>query len=228
MTPEKLPPEPERPSAKAAERLQVIVDAAERAALSVIDDAEKEAERYLEEAKARADRIAAERLRETAEELEKRGGGERETVPGSSAASNTGSPFKPTPAAPGREAEEAAVDGEALRESDDDRNLTPSEEDSRPVEPPRVSERPVERLKVAPDPSEEGSRAAEPPEVKPDRPRAVPASHSSKPGSAAARLLATQMAVSGASRQEIEMRLRSGFEIEDTGEILDAILGPEE
>ena len=44
-------------------------------------------------------------------------------------------------------------------------------------------------------------------------------------GSAAARLLATQMAVSGSSREEIEMRLRNGFEIEDTSEILDAILG---
>jgi len=47
-------------------------------------------------------------------------------------------------------------------------------------------------------------------------------------GSAGARLLATQMAVSGSSREEIEQRLRSGFEIEDTSEILDAILGPEE
>lgn len=47
-------------------------------------------------------------------------------------------------------------------------------------------------------------------------------------GSAGARLLATQMAVSGADREEIEARLRSGFEIEDTSEILDAILGPED
>lgn len=46
--------------------------------------------------------------------------------------------------------------------------------------------------------------------------------------SAGARLLATQMAVSGSSRREIEARLRSGFEIEDTGSILDAILGPED
>ncbi len=46
-------------------------------------------------------------------------------------------------------------------------------------------------------------------------------------GSAGARLLATQMAVSGAERAEIESRLRNGFEIEDTSEILDAILGPE-
>jgi cell division septum initiation protein DivIVA len=47
-------------------------------------------------------------------------------------------------------------------------------------------------------------------------------------GSAGARLLATQMAVSGAEREEIEERLRSGFEVEDASEILDAILGPEE
>jgi len=47
-------------------------------------------------------------------------------------------------------------------------------------------------------------------------------------GSAGARLLATQMAVSGAERAEIEARLRDGFEIDDTSEILDAILGPKE
>jgi phytoene dehydrogenase-like protein len=47
-------------------------------------------------------------------------------------------------------------------------------------------------------------------------------------GSSAARLLATQMAVSGSTRKEIEARLRNAFEIEDTAEILDAILGPED
>lgn len=46
--------------------------------------------------------------------------------------------------------------------------------------------------------------------------------------SAGARLLATQMAVSGSSRAEIAERLRRGFDIEETDEILDAILGPEE
>jgi cell division septum initiation protein DivIVA len=45
---------------------------------------------------------------------------------------------------------------------------------------------------------------------------------------AGARLLATQMAVSGSSREEIGARLRNGFEIEDTDAILDAILGPED
>jgi vacuolar-type H+-ATPase subunit H len=60
----------------------------------------------------------------------------------------------------------------------------------------------------------------------------APVPSSPEPGrrsdSAGARLLATQMAVSGSSRREIEARLRSGFEIEDTGSILDAILGPED
>lgn len=57
-------------------------------------------------------------------------------------------------------------------------------------------------------------------DAKPQAPR--------RSGSAGARLLATQMAVSGSDRKEIEARLRSGFEIEDTSEILDAILGPED
>lgn len=70
------------------------------------------------------------------------------------------------------------------------------------------------------------SRAAEP-YLKPveTAPEQAPVPRS---GSAGARLLATQMAVSGSSREEIEQRLRSAFEIEDTSEILDAILGQEE
>ena len=57
--------------------------------------------------------------------------------------------------------------------------------------------------------------------------REMPSALPGRASSAGARLLATQMAVSGSSREEIEARLRSGFEIEDTSEILDAILGPE-
>jgi cell division septum initiation protein DivIVA len=160
---EKIPPEPRPPSTNAAERLAAIVDAAERAALSVIDDAEKEARRYLEEAKARADLIVAERLREAADALEsRRGAGAAE------------------PRLRSVEPEQAAAEEE------------PEQADDAP--PPPLEE--------------------------------VPAPQHS--GSAAARLLATQMAVSGAGRKEIEMRLRNGFDIEDTSEILDAILGPEE
>jgi len=72
---------------------------------------------------------------------------------------------------------------------------------------------------------------APPPEnhLRPVEPEGEPAAPlGPRSTSAGARLLATQMAVSGSSRAEIEQRLRDGFDIEDTSEILDAILGPEE
>ncbi len=145
MSSKKRPPEPRGLTSSTAERLAAIVDAAEQAASKVIDDAEEQARRQLQDAGARADRLAAERLRALADELD-------------------------PPATPRREGHLRSV--EATSE---------------------------------PDP--------------PSGPRS---------GSAGARLLATQMAVSGSSREEIEQRLRSGFDIEDTREILDAILGPEE
>ncbi len=83
------------------------------------------------------------------------------------------------------------------------------------LDPPRSGERLTGHLK----PVESVELEDEEPAPEPLAPR--------RNGSAGARLLATQMAVSGASREEIEQRLRSGFEIDDTSEILDAILGPE-
>lgn len=95
-------------------------------------------------------------------------------------------------------------------------------------------ERPVEG--GAEPEAEEESQAAEPdaPREAP-RLRAVtqpeapsPAPEAVQGDAAGARLLATQMAVSGSSREEIEEQLRNRFEIEDTTPILDAILGPED
>jgi hypothetical protein len=73
-------------------------------------------------------------------------------------------------------------------------------------------------------PAERGERRLRPvqPAAGPEEPQPLRRSTS-----AGARLLATQMAISGASRDEIEERLRNGFDIVDTGEILEAILGPE-
>ena len=69
------------------------------------------------------------------------------------------------------------------------------------------------------EPGPEPEAPAEPAEPRPD---------GAERTAAGARLLATQMAVSGNSRGEIEEKLRSGFDIEDTAPILDAILGPED
>jgi hypothetical protein len=80
------------------------------------------------------------------------------------------------------------------------------------VDPVELEPRPVE---PEPHPVEEGPAPAASPRLQQESP-------------AGARLLATQMAVSGNSREEIAARLRNGFEIEDTDAILDAILGPED
>jgi cell division septum initiation protein DivIVA len=85
----------------------------------------------------------------------------------------------------------------------------------------------AERLRAIADELDPPAAPSQPSHLKPvaDVPQAEPSRRS---GAAGARLLATQMAVSGASREEIEARLRSGFQIGDASEILDAILGPEE
>lgn len=89
---------------------------------------------------------------------------------------------------------------------------------SSPGMPERQERREAPRLRaVAPEPAPPAEPESPEPEPEPRRPDA--------PG---ARLLATQLAVSGSSREEIAKRLRNGFEIEDTDAILDAILGPEE
>ncbi|HEY7255913.1 MAG TPA: hypothetical protein VH476_04445 [Solirubrobacterales bacterium] len=151
MNASKLPPErrDSDPVSEAAERLAEIVRAAERAAASVIDDAERQAQSRIDEAQERADRIAAERLRAIADELDP----------------------------------------------------PPAEEGWRPQ---------LRTVESVPEHADEGE---------PSKRRA---------GEAGARLLATQMAVSGASRKEIENRLRNGAGIEDPTSLLDAILGPEE
>ena len=156
MNASKVPPEKRGsdPVSGAADRLSEIVRAAERAAAAVIDDAERQAQIRIDEAQERADRIAANRLRALADELDPESAG--------------------------------------------------------PEERPRL--RTVEPI---PEPSE----GAEPAE------RVEPARRADEAG---ARLLATQMAVSGASRKEIENRLRNGAGIEDPAPLLDAILGPEE
>ncbi len=87
----------------------------------------------------------------------------------------------------------------------------------------------AERLRTLADELDPPSSAPRQPHLKSVSPVPQPdAPLGPRSGSAGARLLATQMAVSGSSREEIAERLRSGFEIEDTSEILDAILGPEE
>lgn len=180
--------------ATTAERLEAIVEAAERAAEGVIDDAEAQARRYLAQAQAEADRLAEGRSSELS--------GLIETLLGQALSLR-------------REAESLQATLEEARARIEGE-----------VEPPPTEPEPTEPLA---EESEEPGRPAAP------RLRAVvfeeaPLAEAGtrRSDAAGARLLATQMAISGSSREEIAHRLRSGFEIEDADAILDAILGPED
>jgi vacuolar-type H+-ATPase subunit H len=168
-----------------AERLEAIVEAAERAAESVIDDAEAQARRYLSQAREEAAHRSEDRVSEVSDMID---------------------PLLAQATALRHDAERLQVTLEAVKA-----RIEGAEPPQAPAEDP--PEAPRLRAVASAEPA-----AEEPKLEQPDPARA---------NAAGARLLATQLAVSGSSREEIAERLRNGFEIEDTDAILDAILGPE-
>jgi cell division septum initiation protein DivIVA len=175
--------------ATTAQRLEAIVEAAERAAEGVIDDAEGQARRYLAQARAEADRLAASRVDEVSELVDSLLGQAHSLRQEAERLQAT------------LEEARARFGGE---EGQDELGQAEEREEFEPLEEVQAP-----RLRAV------ASEQA-PPEM------------SARSDSAGARLLATQMAISGSSREEIAHRLRNGFEIEDADAILDAILGPEE
>jgi vacuolar-type H+-ATPase subunit H len=205
-----------------AARLAEIVGAAEKAAKQVIDEAEEEARSRLVDAHEEADRIVAERLAGLAELTD-----------------------------------EIAAQAEALRRHSETLQRALAEAkaelggaeslggsalmgrrafDRDPV--PAPESEPDTRKPVGPALTVVGGVAGEKAKADADAPVEASANGAARPVAAGepeevatpagARLLATQMAVSGSSRAEIEARLRNGFAITDPRAILDAILGPED
>jgi vacuolar-type H+-ATPase subunit H len=206
-----------------AARLAEIVAAAELAAKQVIDEAEAEARARLSDAHEEADRIVAERLAGLAaltDEIEaqaealRRGAEALQAALGRARAEFGGAESLGGSAIMGRREPEAEADGP--------RPTGPSlKVVGAPEPPPFAPAQPSPEPPLAGQPSVPAAEPGSDPAPEPDfdsEPIGTPAG---------ARLLATQMAVSGSSRDEIAARLRSGFAIADTASILDAILGPE-
>lgn len=193
----------------AAERIAVIIDAVERAAAGVIDDAEAQAREYLAQSRRRADRIGEERLLAITE-LSNRLIDQAEEVK--------------------RQSDiliatfDQAVKG--VEGLDPDQNPGDPEPVPAPISTAAAgsgggdgSSR-IERRNHLQPVNASGEREKQPePSGKPPR--------VSNPGTAGTRLLVTQMAMSGSSRDEIESRLRHELGVQDAAPILDAILGPE-
>jgi vacuolar-type H+-ATPase subunit H len=181
-------------------RLAEIVAAAEKAAKQVIDEAEEEARSRLIDAREEADRIVTERLAGLAELTD-----------------------------------EIAAQAAALRRQSETLQRALAEAKAElgggesPGGPPLTGRRAFDR-DDDPEPAIDARKPSGPAlTVVGGAFEGRPGAESGENGSpAGARLLATQMAVSGSSRAEIAERLRTGFAIKDTGAILDAILGPEQ
>lgn len=198
-------------ASSAARRIEAIIEGAELAAERVIDDAEQQARAYLAEAEAEADRAVAERL-----------------------------------VSLGDLTDALVAQADAIRRQSE--LLTRSLQEAKE----RLEGGPGVGLQSDAAPTGSGLAGTAVPEPEPRAPylsavapavapREEPLAAEGEPGNgdeigpgrhgqgtpAGARLLATQMAVSGSSREEIAARLRNGFDIEDTDAILDAILGPE-
>jgi vacuolar-type H+-ATPase subunit H len=189
-----------------AARLAEIVAAAEKAAKQVIDEAEEEARSRLIDAHEEADRIVADRLAGLAELTD--------VIAAQAEALRLQSEALQQALAEAKAELGGAdsLDGPAVvgrRTSDRDEDSEPEPDTRKPVGPSLTVVSPAEE----PGDAREGFSGDGNSEES-----ATPAG---------ARLLATQMAVSGSSRLEIEERLRNGFAIKDTRSILDAILGPE-
>jgi hypothetical protein len=197
------------------ERVQSVLEAAERAAEGIIKDAEAEAERQIAESKARAERLVAERSRlatQLSDELLEQAATIREQSEHLIAALQRAiraveHELGAAPRAVGGATEsEAAAEGAAPERSEGagvGRNEVSARGGGLTAVPPPESPGP------AFDPSATGARGET----------------GSYDPAKAARLLATQMAVAGSSREEIETRLREEFGIDDPGGILDAVGG---
>jgi vacuolar-type H+-ATPase subunit H len=208
-----------------AARLAEIVAAAEKAARQVIDEAEEEARSRLIDAREEADRIVAERLAGLAELTDEIAAQAEALRRQSEALQQALAEAKAELG--GADAPDGSTPiGRRARDRDDDPGPDPGIR--KPVGP---------ALSIVSPSEEEGASGEEEPAAEPARNGRARPENGGEPGfngapsdnatPAGARLLATQMAVSGSSRLEIEERLRNGFAIKDTRAILDAILGPE-
>jgi vacuolar-type H+-ATPase subunit H len=202
-----------------AKRLAEIVAAAERAAKQVIDEAEEEARARIADAREEAERIVAARLAglgdltdeinaqaealvRQAEALQQALARAKAEIGGAEAPGGSATMARRDPEPP---AHKPAGPTLSVVGGLPEMPVQPSQDDRCLRDTAHVEE------SAAPPPSQDFSEEISLGNGNP----------------AGARLLATQMAVSGSSRAEIEARLRNGFEIADTRAILDAILGPE-
>lgn len=239
QTPSGGPPPLRESVSSAGERIQVIIEAAEKAAAGIIEDADAQARRYIDTSRQRADVLADERVRVMSDltdtlirqaEMVRRQSDELLAALDSARgelASRIGQELSSATAAPAG-VPPAPTQDQPPAQAPRVPHLQPVESerpDLQAVEPPAAPQ-PTPQAQPAESPTLTPQQA--PPQgTAPAAPPPPSGAQSAAPiPSDGARLLAAQMAVAGSGREEIETRLRDEFGIQDAGPILDGILGP--
>jgi hypothetical protein len=215
-------------SASVSDRIQSVIDAAERAAAEILNDAKREAKRQIEDSNRRAEQMAKDRIRsiyELTDGLVDRARNvkdQSDTLLG--ALDSAIRDIRETDPEALRDVERTRV-GRGDRErrraergpSRGRRWREPEYEDEREPEPEPEPEPEEEYEPPAPRRRRRSRRRA--------RPVAEPRDEVDDSSLEEARLEATRMAVSGASRRQIRKRLRHDYDLEDPDELVDEILG---
>ena len=224
-------PVPEDGAGSVGTRIESILDAAERAAIGIREDAQEWAGRYLEESRRKADEVAAERIKEISsltDNLVSRARAVAQQSDELIAALDDAGRRVLNNARPGGTGPPAPSPTDAVR-------APPSTHEAAP--PPKTQvERPPAPAQAPPPqapPPQSPVREVPPPPPVREAPPPAPAPELTPPPAApptdaprvseGARLLATQMAVAGSTRDEISWRLREEFGIQDATAILDEI-----
>jgi hypothetical protein len=233
--PPRVEREPSPPTAETgaiADRIQSVIDAAERAAADIVADAENRARQQLEESKTKAEQLAMTRIRsiyELTDGLIEQARSVRERSDAllsalDDAVHELGSDAEaPAPVETfdrSRETEREARKEDAIERLRTDLDELRREQASppEPTEPPELRREPEAALAEKPEAPVDSIE-------EPQRPR-LPRRRSNGSASDGARLLAAQMVISGSSREDVERRLREEFDVADTAAVLDEVLGP--
>jgi hypothetical protein len=244
-------PDPE--SGAVGSRIESILDAAERAAAGIRQDAEERARRYLEESRQKADQIAEQRVGELSaltdtlmnraravaqqsdELLAALDDAGRRLLNTARPGGNAGSPDPyatgqeplqgaPPPIPPAAPAAQPAPQVQQPPPPPPPPPAAPVPQAAPPPVPPPVQAPPQGPPQMPPQ-----AQPPPPPPPVPQQAPPAPLAAAPPPGrndsrvSEGARLLATQMAVAGSTRDEIAWRLREEFAIHDATAILDEI-----
>jgi vacuolar-type H+-ATPase subunit H len=199
-------------AAQVAERVREALDEAERHADEIVADAERRAEEVLSAAEARrsellaeaereAERVRAETEREARERVERARAALDELGQALNAGSAAAPEEAPAEATPDVVADEPEVDGETEKDA-------PASEPAKAEPRPQAGASSTEEL-IAQLRGGEGQASGGDPDERGD--------------AGAARLVAMNMALEGASREEVDRRLAEEFDVEDRDALLDDV-----